>query len=229
MEAREATIDVQAIMRDLHRIDATLIASGQRGSICIAGSSALMLQCEMDGRLTQDVDVMRCSDNVLTAMQACEADFNNAVSVYDTDARYFWTNEVDANTQNVHVEAVSPETMIVMKLESWRPQDREDLTTIADQVDAQVVTNLVNNFDYESERGSEVAQSVRERWSKLAPRPFREPTIGFFDDYDPKGGDDARRDKGRHPARRRHERARRLPREPRRDVGRDDEVEPPRA
>ena len=184
----------EALVADLARIDQMLEdrALGP-GSITLAGSSATLLQDIDLGRLTLDVDVLRCSPNVLDVMGSCTLDFNNTVSTFDRpEASFIKTTHAGPALDNLEVECVTPESVAIMKLIAGRTKDTTDVARMAPQIDAAKVSRTLSSLDFAMEMpDNDTLRRVQAAWKQSAPEaaaPEKAPSIR------PRGVNSDRRD-----------------------------------
>lgn len=178
--SQQTGVTKQMLISDLERINDALEATNAgKGYICIAGSSALLLGTQgfANHRLSLDVDVMRCSDNVLRVMEVCENDFNNAVSTFDNpESSYIKTQNAGFGFDMLQVDRLSNETSAIMKLITGRDKDLDDVKAVLPELDKKAITQTLKSLDFQIEMPDpETVKAVQSRWTELSGESFDKP------------------------------------------------------
>lgn len=140
----------EEIIEDLKRLDdAVGLSDTGRGYILIAGSAALLINDEKGFRETKDVDVLRCSANVLSLLETCVGDFNNAMSTFPEPMGY----EIEKVPQDfglayLDVETISDETSVLMKIAAGRADDIADIRKVVGKCDIDKLRRIVGSYEF---------------------------------------------------------------------------------
>lgn len=171
------------IIYDLRRIDEALGIDGESGFICIAGSGSLMLNMLEFPYATHDVDVLRCSSNVLHLLNICSCDFNNSVSIYgDSYPAFMETAKFDGGFDNLSCHVITPETCVLMKLVAGRDQDLDHIKAVVNDIDCNHVDSVIRSFDFMADIPSnEEYAKILQNWESIIEEC--EVTIDAEDNY----------------------------------------------
>ena len=149
----------------------------KRYSVVIVGGAAFMLDRLTDRNATRDVDVLR-ADEAVRAILMRHRQLNTQVQVYaDRLPKGFEGRlvKISLDTATVDFYRPSAEDLAVMKLYSWRKQDRIDL--MSRKFIAEVDFDLLDSLVY----GEEEAMA-----SSLTPLSYRKMTEVYEREYRPK-------------------------------------------